>query len=150
MMAFSLFTGIFTRPPQHEWHMYAKTPYSKKLAICGLIVSLPRMYVPVMRWKIPIMSLKCCEKSYISCRLYCVCWRKYLNCSDAFTRCLTYWHTCIVFLYTWLHYLRSRVKGLSSICNSGFIHCQYHTGWTALYMVVRIGGTYALFCIRMA
>ena len=20
---------------QHEWHMYAKTPYSKQLAICG-------------------------------------------------------------------------------------------------------------------
>ena len=35
IMAFALFTGIFTRPPQHEWHMYAKTPYSKQLAICG-------------------------------------------------------------------------------------------------------------------
>ena len=35
MRGFALFIGIFTRPPQHEWHMYAKTPYSKQLAICG-------------------------------------------------------------------------------------------------------------------
>ena len=32
----------------------------------------------------------------------------------------------------------------------GFIHCQYHTGGTALYIIVTIGGTYAPFCMRMA
>ena len=79
------------------------------------------------------MSLKCCEKSYISCRPYYVGWRKYLNCSDAFTRC---WHTDIHLLYfctsdfiIW----GLRVKGLSNIWNSCFIHCQYYTSWTAFY-----------------
>ena len=83
--------------------------------------------------KISIISLKCCEKSYVSCRPYCVGWRKYLHCSDAFTRC---WHTDIHLLYfctpdfiIWW----SWVKGQNNIWNSGFIHCKYHTGWTALY-----------------
>ena len=31
---------------QYEWQMHAKTPYSKQLAT-RLIVSLPRMHVPV-------------------------------------------------------------------------------------------------------
>ena len=96
------------------------------------------------------MSLNCSEKLYVSCRLYYVCWRKYLKCSDAFTRC---WHTDIHLLYfctsdfiIW----GLGVKGLSSIWNSGFIHCKYYTGWTAWYMIVTIGGTYAPFCIRMS
>ena len=42
------------------------------------------------------------------------------------------------------------VKGQSYIWNSDFIHCKYHTGWTALAMIVTIGGTYAPFWMRMA
>ena len=100
--------------------------------------------------KIPIVSLKCWEKSYISCRPKRMGWRKYLNCWDAFTRC---WHTDIHLLYFCIPDfiiwgLGSKVK--SSIWNSGFIHCIYHTGWTALAMIVTICGTYAPFCMRMA
>ena len=149
MMAFALFTGIFIRPPQHEWHMYAKR-HTVNSYLSG-VDSFPAPNVCTCNAvKIPIMSLKYCEKSYISCSLYYVCWRKYLNCSDAFTRC---WHTDIHLLYfctsdfiIW----GLGVKGLSSIWNSGFIHCKYHTGWTALAMIVTIGGTYAPFCMRMA
>ena len=95
MRASALFTGILTSPPQYEWHMHAKTPYSKQSAICGWLFFCPNACTCNVV-KIPIMSMKCCEKSYVSCRPECVGWRKYLNCSDAITRC---WHTDIHLLY---------------------------------------------------
>ena len=68
MKAFALFTGIFTRPTQHECHMHAKTPYSYIA-----VDSFPAPNVCTCNAvKISIMSLKYCEKSYVSCRPYCV------------------------------------------------------------------------------
>ena len=146
---FALFTWIFTRH-----HSMSGTCMQKHHTVNSKLSAVDNFPVPdactCNAVKIPIMSLKCCEKSYVSCRPYCVGWRKYLKLSYAITRC---WHTGIHLLYfctpdfiIWC--LGSKVK--AALWNSGFIHCKYHTGWTALAMIGTIGGTYAPFCMRMA
>ena len=71
MRGFALFTGIFTRPPHHEWHMHAKTHTLNSLL--SAVDSFPAPNACTCNAvKIPNMFLKCCKNPYVSCHPYCV------------------------------------------------------------------------------
>ena len=114
-----------------------------------LIVFLPRMHVPVMRWK--FLS---CPWNDVKNRMSLVVLTAYVD--GNINTVVTHLHVVdiLAYIYCIFVHLTSlfEVLGQRSKQHMKFwyIHCKYHTGWTALAVIVTIGGTYAPYFMRMA